>query len=135
MIGQGSELKDPDSRVDVMVRIGRQENYFDITSAKPNKKEFVALKLKLLRWTALRLSQDRDAEVLTRIAIPYNPYHPEPYERWTLKGYSILRVMRSWSVPNSGTSSLQATFTRSCWTHLNMRATNSETRLTIGLRN
>ena len=49
-------------------------------------KEFVALKLKLLRWTALRLSQNRDAEVFTRIAIPYNPYHPEPYERWTLKG-------------------------------------------------
>ena len=69
-----------------MVRIGRQENYFDITSAKPNMKEFVALKLKLLRWTALRLSQNRDAEVFTRIAIPYNPYHPEPYERWTLKG-------------------------------------------------
>ena len=75
-IAEGRELNDPDSRVDVMVRIGRQENYFDITSAKPNKKEFVALKLKLLRWTALRLSQGTDAEVFTRIGIPYNPYHP-----------------------------------------------------------
>ena len=86
MVRQGRELEDPDSRVGVVVQIGKQENYFDITSAKPNKKEFVALKLKLLRWTGLRLSQDRDAEVFTRIAIPYNPYHPEPYERWTLKG-------------------------------------------------
>ena len=49
-------------------------------------KEFVALKLKLLRWTGLRLSQEKNAKVFTRIAIPYNPYHPEPYERWTLKG-------------------------------------------------
>ena len=34
----------------------------------------------------MRLSQDKNAQVYTRIAIPYNPYHPEPYERWTLKG-------------------------------------------------
>jgi len=86
VIAEGRALKDPDSRVDVMVRIGNQENYFDITSAKPNMKEFVALKLKLLRWTALRLSQNKNADVFTRIAIPYNPYHPELYERWTLKG-------------------------------------------------
>jgi hypothetical protein len=49
-------------------------------------KEFVALKLKLLRWTALRLSQDREIDVMTRLAIPYNPYYPEQYERWTQKG-------------------------------------------------
>jgi len=24
--------------------------------------------------------------VHARIAIPYNPYHPEPYDRWTLRG-------------------------------------------------
>jgi len=68
------------------MKIGDEENYFDITSAKPNMKEFVALKLKLLRWPGLRLSQDENIKVYTRLAIPYNPYHPEPYERWTLKG-------------------------------------------------
>lgn len=77
---------DPDSTVDLFIKIKDEENYFDITSAKPNLKEFVALKLKLLRWTALRLSQDKTAQVFTRLAIPYNPYHPGPYERWTLKG-------------------------------------------------
>ncbi|MCM8782633.1 MAG: TdeIII family type II restriction endonuclease [Candidatus Omnitrophica bacterium] len=46
----------------------------------------MALKLKLLRWTALRLSQDKKVDVFTRLAIPYNPYHPQPYDRWTLKG-------------------------------------------------
>ncbi len=85
-IRKGTPKKDPDSRVDLFVKIDNVENYFDITSAKPNMKEFAALKLKLLRWTALRLSQDKNAEVFTRLAIPYNPYHPQPYERWTLKG-------------------------------------------------
>ena len=28
----------------------------------------------------------KKAKVFTRLAIPYNPYHPEPYGRWTLKG-------------------------------------------------
>jgi len=85
-IKRGTPKKDPDSKVDFFVKIGEEENYFDITTAKPNMKEFVALKLKLLRWTGLRLSQDTSAKVFTRLAIPYNPYHPEPYERWTLKG-------------------------------------------------
>ncbi len=49
-------------------------------------KEFVAVRLKLPRWTALRLSQDKDANVFTRLAIPYNPYYIEPYEKQTLKG-------------------------------------------------
>jgi hypothetical protein len=87
----GTAQKDPDSVVDFYVKIpqkngGFQENFIDITSVKPNIKEFAALKLKLLRWTALRLSQDRKVNVFTRIAIPYNPYHPYPYERWTLRG-------------------------------------------------
>jgi len=86
VIKKGEAKVDPDSIVDLFVKVKNIENYFDITSAKPNMKEFVALKLKLLRWTALRLSQDKSIKVFTRLAIPYNPYHPEPYERWTLKG-------------------------------------------------
>lgn len=85
-IKKGNLKKDPDSIVDLYVKINEQENFFDITSAKPNIKEFVSLKMKLLRWTALKLSQNKNIEVFTRLAIPYNPYHPEPYERWTLKG-------------------------------------------------
>ncbi len=85
-IQKGEPKVDPDSIVDLFVKIDITENYFDITSAKPNIKEFVALKLKLLRWTALRLSQDKNVNVFTRLAIPYNPYYPQPYERWTLKG-------------------------------------------------
>ena len=91
IIKKGQPKEDPDSVVDLFVKIKDEENYFDITSAKPNMKEFVALKLKLLRWTALRLSQDKNVKVFTRLAIPYNPYHPEPYERWTLKGLYDLK--------------------------------------------
>jgi hypothetical protein len=91
-IQPGSGIEDPDSTVDLFIRIDQQENFFDITSAKPNMKEFAALKLKLLRWIALRLSQNKDAYVITRLAIPYNPYHPEPYERWTLTGLYDLRA-------------------------------------------
>ncbi|MGQ9465893.1 MAG: TdeIII family type II restriction endonuclease [bacterium] len=90
-IKKGQARVDPDSIVDLFVKIKDTENYFDITSAKPNMKEFVALILKLLRWIALRLSQDKNANVFTRSAIPYNPYHPEPYERWTLKGLYDLK--------------------------------------------
>jgi len=78
--------KHPFSRVDLFLKINDEENYFDITSAKPNLKEFSSLKLKLMRWTALRLSQNKRVKVFTRLAIPYNPYHPKPYQRWTLKG-------------------------------------------------
>jgi len=85
-IKKGQAKVDPDSIVDLFVKIKNTENYFDITSAKPNMKDFVALKLKLLRWIALRLSQEKGAKVFTGLAIPYNPYYPEPYKRWTLKG-------------------------------------------------
>lgn len=90
-IKAGEPKTDPDSVVDLFVNIKNEENYFDITSAKPNMKEFVALKLKLLRWTGLRLSQEKKIKVFTRLAIPYNPYHPEPYERWTLRGLYDLK--------------------------------------------
>lgn len=85
-IRSGRKVKDPDSTVDLFINTGMSENYIDITSAKPNMKEFAALKLKLLRWTGLRLSQNKEVNVITRLAIPYNPYHPEPYDRWTLTG-------------------------------------------------
>lgn len=75
---------DPDKRVDLFIKKpSGEEIYFDITSPKPNMKEFVALKKKLLRWTALRLSVEKNVKVVTALGLPYNPYHPKPYARWT----------------------------------------------------
>jgi hypothetical protein len=55
------------------------EYYIDIKTVKPNKEAFESYKRKLLRWVGYRLSIDRDAQLGTYIAIPYNPYHPTPY--------------------------------------------------------
>jgi hypothetical protein len=83
-IQKGKVLEDPDKRVDVYVKKkDGTEAYFDITSPKPNIKEFVALKKKLLRWIGLRLSIDKNAKVITALGLPYNPYYPKPYTRWT----------------------------------------------------
>lgn len=85
-IQNGPSEKHPDSVVDFFMIKDQEENYFDITAAKPNKKEFAALKHKLLVWKALRLSQGKETKISARIALPYNPYYPEPYSRWTLSG-------------------------------------------------
>lgn len=85
-IKRGKPKKDPDSTVDLYIKVNNEKNYIDITSVKPNIKEFVELKRKLLRWVALALSQNIEANIISRLAIPYNPYHPENYDRWTLRG-------------------------------------------------
>jgi len=83
-IQKGKPLNDPDKRVDVFIKKpDGTEIYFDITTVKSNKKEFVALKKKLLRWIGLRLSISKDAKIITALGLPYNPYHPKPYSRWT----------------------------------------------------
>jgi len=59
---------------------------FDLKTAKPNISNFKDFKRILLEWIAIYLSKHPDADVRSYIAIPYNPYEPKPYERWTLKG-------------------------------------------------
>jgi len=59
---------------------------FDIKTAKPNAGGFKEFKRTLLEWVAATLSDNPDANVQTIIAIPYNPYEPEPYNRWTMRG-------------------------------------------------
>jgi len=46
-------------------------------------KEFRAVRRKMLRWCTLRLSQNPCDNIRTCIGIPYNPYHPKKYQRWT----------------------------------------------------
>jgi len=59
---------------------------FDLKTAKPNISNFKDFKRTLLEWIAIYLSKYPDAKIHSYIAIPYNPYEPKPYERWTLKG-------------------------------------------------
>ena len=59
---------------------------FDLKTAKPNVSAFKDLKRTLLEWIAIFLADNPEGNVNSYIAIPYNPYEPEPYRRWTLKG-------------------------------------------------
>ena len=59
---------------------------FDIKTAKPNAGGFKEFKRTLLEWIAATLASNPSVEVQSLIAIPYNPYEPKPYNRWTIRG-------------------------------------------------
>ena len=59
---------------------------FDLKTAKPNIENFKSFKRKLLQWCAIIFAENPGCDVHSLIAIPYNPYEPAPYERWTLQG-------------------------------------------------
>ena len=85
----GKKLK---KRVDLFVEMKDEtEYYFEIKSAKPNINEFTGIKKQMLDWIAMRGSEKPKAKVKTIVAIPYNPYEPKPYERWTLQGLFDLK--------------------------------------------
>jgi len=80
----GKKMK---KRVDLFVKTkDGVENYFEIKTAKPNISEFTGIKKQLLDWVAMRGSVEPRIKIKTFVAIPYNPYEPQPYERWTLQG-------------------------------------------------
>jgi hypothetical protein len=74
-------------KVDLFLKNQNNEiHLFDLKTAKPNISNFKDFKRTLLEWIAIALAQNPNAKVYSYIAIPYNPYYPEPYQRWTLKG-------------------------------------------------
>lgn len=74
-------------KVDLYIESKDGEIYlFDIKTAKPNISNFKDFKRTLLEWIAIYLAKNPTAIINSYIAIPYNPYEPNPYERWTLKG-------------------------------------------------
>ncbi len=62
------------------------EYYFDLKTAKPNIDEIVGFKRKILEWVAIRGAINPNPNIYTGLAIPYNPYEPQPYDRWTFQG-------------------------------------------------
>jgi len=58
----------------------------DLKTAKPNIEGFIGHKRKLLEWIAQELVKDSNSVVHSLIGIPYNPYEPKPYNRWTMRG-------------------------------------------------
>lgn len=73
----------------------------DLKTAKPNAGGFKEFKRTLLEWVATTLIDNPNANVHTLIAIPYNPYEPQPYNRWTMRGiidlnYELLVAEEFW---------------------------------------
>jgi Type II restriction endonuclease, TdeIII len=57
------------------------EYFFEIKTVKPNIDVFEKSKLKLLEWIARKRQHAK-----VYLAFPYNPYHPQPYARFTETG-------------------------------------------------
>lgn len=75
------------TKVDILLESHSNELFlFDIKTAKPNKGGFKEFKRTLLEWVACTLAENPNAKINTLIAIPYNPYEPKPYSRWTMAG-------------------------------------------------
>ncbi len=90
--GRGDMGKKLKKRVDLFIEMRDEtEYYFEIKTAKPNINEFTGIKKQMLDWIAMRGSEKPKAKVKTIVAIPYNPYEPKPYERWTLQGLFDLK--------------------------------------------
>jgi hypothetical protein len=66
---------------DFFMRRGNDEFYFEIKTVKPNIDIFEKSKTKLLEWVARKRKS-----IKVFLAFPYNPYHPNPYSRFTEVG-------------------------------------------------
>lgn len=92
-VAQSGELNKLKSvKVDLFLVSKEDEVFlFDLKTVKPNKGDFISYKRNMLEWLAVFFYQHPKAKVNTLISIPYNPYEPEPYKRWTMKGMLDLK--------------------------------------------
>ena len=82
----GHPVKGTLRKVDIFLASGNEIFLFDLKTPKPNISGFEKYKQDMLEWTAAILYENMNADVRTIVAMPYNPYAPEPYSRWTLRG-------------------------------------------------
>ncbi|MFZ8862327.1 MAG: TdeIII family type II restriction endonuclease [Thermocrinis sp.] len=84
---EGKAIEVKSFRVDLFLKDKNGSvHLFDLKTAKPNIGEFKNYKRTLLEWVAIYLWKEPSANINSYIAIPYNPYEPEPYQRWTMRG-------------------------------------------------
>ena len=84
-IGEITKIKP--TKIDIYIEDYDNNIYLiDLKIAKPNKGEFQNFKRTLLEWSAVTLYSNNENNVYSMIGIPYNPYEPKPYERWTIAG-------------------------------------------------
>lgn len=65
---------------DFYMKRNGDEYYFEIKTVKPNIDVFKESKIKLLEWVARKRKP-----IKVFLAFPYNPYHPQPYSRFTMQ--------------------------------------------------
>lgn len=82
--GETSKIKP--TKVDLFLQKENSCYLIDIKTAKPNKGGFKEFKRTLLTWVATFAYGRSNLDLNTLIAIPYNPYEPKSYERWTMAG-------------------------------------------------
>ncbi|RAX52461.1 restriction endonuclease [Helicobacter sp. 16-1353] len=82
--GQTSTIKP--TKVDLFLQKNNNVYLVDIKTAKPNKGGFKEFKRTLLTWVASFAYHNPSVNIYSLIAIPYNPYYPKSYERWTMAG-------------------------------------------------
>ncbi len=89
----GKMRKVKPTKVDILLEDKSGQLFlFDLKTVKPNAGGFKEFKRTLLEWVATILANNPKARVNTMIAIPYNPYEPEPYNRWTIRGMLDLKM-------------------------------------------
>ncbi len=74
------------SKIDILLQRDNNLYLVDIKTAKPNVSGFQKYKRTLLEWTGAYLELRPSQDIFAIVAIPYNPYEPKPYSRWTLRG-------------------------------------------------
>lgn len=79
------------TKVDLLLQKDNSIYLIDIKTAKPNKGGFKEFKRTLLTWVACYSYSNPNAKIYSLIAIPYNPYEPKSYERWTMAGMLDLK--------------------------------------------
>lgn len=77
----GGKFQKSGNIADFYMKRDNKEFFFEIKTVKPNIDVFEKSKTKLLEWIARRRSS-----VKVFLAFPYNPYHPQPYSRFTEVG-------------------------------------------------
>ena len=76
---KGALVEVKPTKVDVFLENENNELFFfDIKTVKPNIGGFKEFKRTLLEWAATVLANNPNAKINTLIAIPYNPYDPQP---------------------------------------------------------
>ena len=75
------------TNIDVFLRNGNDYYFIDIKTAKPNKDGVQKYKQTALEWMATHLYDHPEANVIPIVGIPYNPYYPKPYDRWTFNNF------------------------------------------------